>query len=89
MVTWSPGDYVQDVNGHEFYFGTDEDAVTDANISNVGSNPNVDLYIVSDPCFEPGATKHAAGSGTGHLVLVDYVIGCSTAYVVELGDTVK
>ena len=33
-LSWLPGEYVQDVNGHIVYFGTDQAAVTDANVSN-------------------------------------------------------
>ena len=33
-LSWLPGDYVQDVNGHIVYFGTDYNDVTDANVSN-------------------------------------------------------
>ncbi len=33
-LSWDPGDYTQNVNGHDVYFGTDETAVTDANDPN-------------------------------------------------------
>ena len=32
ILSWSPGDYVQDVNGHDVYLGTDFNDVSDANI---------------------------------------------------------
>ncbi len=32
-LSWEPGDYVADVNGHEVYFGTNKQEVTDANNS--------------------------------------------------------
>ncbi|MHC4387804.1 MAG: LamG domain-containing protein [Planctomycetota bacterium] len=40
-LVWRPGDYVNDVNGHDLYFGTDWDEVSDANSTD---DPNVEYH---------------------------------------------
>jgi regulation of enolase protein 1 (concanavalin A-like superfamily) len=45
-LSWTSGKFVQDVNGHEVFIGTDEQDVIDATSA---SHPNVDLHIVSEP----------------------------------------
>ncbi len=50
-LSWTPGDNVQDVDGHQLFIGTVEQDVNDATVA---SHPNVDLYIVSEPlCWVP------------------------------------
>jgi hypothetical protein len=34
VLSWSPGDWVADMNGHDVYLGTNLDDVTDANVDN-------------------------------------------------------
>jgi hypothetical protein len=50
-LSWMPGDYVNDVNGHDVYIGSDFDDVNDANSS---VHPNVDYNNVSDTNYDPG-----------------------------------
>jgi hypothetical protein len=50
-LSWRPGDYVNDVDGHDVYIGTDFDEVNDANSS---IHPNVDYYNVSETNCDPG-----------------------------------
>ncbi|MHC4501552.1 MAG: LamG-like jellyroll fold domain-containing protein, partial [Planctomycetota bacterium] len=49
-LSWRPGDYVNDVNGHDLYFGTDWDEVNDANTTvhlNVDyANLDVNIYDI-------------------------------------------
>jgi hypothetical protein len=49
-LAWLPGDYVNDVNGHDVYFGTDFDDVNDANST---SHPNVEYGNVTDTNYAP------------------------------------
>ena len=53
-LSWMQGDYVNDVNGHDVYIGTNYDDVNDVNRSNLASYPNVDYYNVSDTNCDPG-----------------------------------
>ena len=50
-LSWTAGENIQDVNGHRVFIGTVEQDVNDATVA---SHPNVDLYIVSDPCCDVG-----------------------------------
>jgi hypothetical protein len=45
-LSWTAGENIQDVNGHQLFIGTVEQDVNDATVA---SHPNVDLYIVSEP----------------------------------------
>ncbi len=51
QLSWTSGDYTQDVNGHRVFIGTNEQDVIDATLE---SHPNVDLYIESDPVCKVG-----------------------------------
>ncbi len=48
---WTSGKFVQAVDGHRVFIGTDEQDVTNATAA---SHPNVDLHIVSEPACVPG-----------------------------------
>jgi len=49
-LNWSPGLWaVNDVNGHEVYFGTDETAVEDANTATAGIYRGTGVGVVSGP----------------------------------------
>jgi hypothetical protein len=54
VLSWWPGDYVADSNGHEVYFGTNWDDVNDVNSSNIGSYPNVDYNHTDVNSYDPG-----------------------------------
>jgi len=49
-LSWSPGDNVQAVNGHDLYFGTAFDDVNDATRTN---HPNVEHYNLNATSFGP------------------------------------
>ncbi|MHC4426111.1 MAG: LamG domain-containing protein, partial [Planctomycetota bacterium] len=52
-LTWKPGAYVADTNGHQVYFGTNWDDISDVNSSNYASYPNVE-YSHQDACsYDP------------------------------------
>jgi len=46
QLSWKPGYYAADVNGHEVYFGTDWDEVNDADTNDAEYEDTTD-----DPCF--------------------------------------
>jgi hypothetical protein len=52
-LTWIPGDYVNDVNGHQVYFGTSFTDVNEANVSNpmgvYKGARDVNNYVPSGP----------------------------------------
>jgi hypothetical protein len=50
-LSWKPGDYVADTNGHDVYFGTSWQEVQDANSS---IHPNVDYNNVTDTNYDVG-----------------------------------
>ncbi|MHC4499336.1 MAG: LamG domain-containing protein, partial [Planctomycetota bacterium] len=50
-LSWRPGDYVADTNGHDVYFGTNRNEVEDANRTN---HPNVQYANVSDTTCDVG-----------------------------------
>jgi len=50
-LSWTPGDLVQPVNGHEVYFGTNQTSVTNATRT---SHADVSYFNTSDPCCVPG-----------------------------------
>ena len=51
ILSWLPGDYAADTNGHDVYFGTDFDEVSEANSTN---HLNVDYNNVDDVNYDPG-----------------------------------
>ncbi|MHC4707829.1 MAG: LamG domain-containing protein, partial [Planctomycetota bacterium] len=60
-LTWMPGDYVNNVNGHEVYFGTNYNEVFEANATIPGPNVVHDTCTVTifDPCLlELGQTYY-------------------------------
>lgn len=50
QLSWTSGQFVQAVDGHRVFIGTDQQDVTDAALAD---HPNVDVYIVSEPLCVP------------------------------------
>jgi len=70
-LSWLPGDFAADVNGHELYYGTDFDDVTNATRT---SHPDVNYVLLTDTTYEPGTLTE----GQTYYWRVDEVNGLDT-----------